>query len=251
MGKWRLLTCVLILMIISFAGFGTVEAHPVETNLFGMSGLFLASNGTTLPKGTLAVGASMLVISDDDVDGNILPVSVTYGATDTIEIAAAFEVYKSVDGPGGDDSGTGDFFLTGKYALQKESADYPATALGVRLKLPMADAPLGSEETDIALFAAMEMAMKSVRGYLNVDFLITGGDAPNEVNYIVGLKIPYSEKTDFTLELLDVDLVGDMFAGGATFDLGSSLNFGVAVGIGLEEDTSADFAVDGKLTFTF
>ena len=49
---------------------------------------------------------------------------------------------------------------------------------------------------------------------------------------------------------MDHDLVGDMFAGGATFDMGSALNFGVAVGFGLN-DPSADTAVMGKLTFTF
>jgi hypothetical protein len=251
MGILRPFACVLVLMTFSLVGIGTVVAAPVETNLFGTSGLFIATNGTTIPKGELAVGSSMLVVSDDNADASMLPVSVTYGASDNIEVAVAFEAYKSVDGPGGDDSGTGDLYLTGKYAIQEENADYPGTALGVRLKLPMADAPLSSEETDIALFAAMEMAMKSIKGFLNVDFLIAGGDEPNEVNYVVGLQIPFSDTTDFTLELLDVELVGDMLTGGATFDMSSSLNFGVAVGVGLEEDTSADFAVDGKLTFTF
>jgi hypothetical protein len=237
-------------MIFSFSGIGTADGAPVNTNLYGLDGLFLATSGTTIPAGELVVGASMLIISDDVVDGSTLPVSITYGASQTIEVAAAFEIYKSYDDGVDDDSGTGDLFLSGKLALQERTADYPATALGLRLKLPMADYPLGSEETDIAIFAAMDMPMKSVIGILNVEYLLPGGDAENQVNYVVGLKIPYSDTTDFSLELLDNDLVGDMLAGGATFDMGSSLNFGVAIGFGLN-DPSADFATQGKMTFTF
>jgi hypothetical protein len=77
-----------------------------------------------------------------------------------------------------------------------------------------------------------------------------GGDDENQVIYVVGVEIPYSDTADFTLELMDQSLVGDLFAAGATFDLGSSLNFGVAVGFGLN-DPSADFATMGKLNFTF
>jgi len=92
--------------------------------------------------------------------------------------------------------------------------------------------------------------MKGVRGILNVEYLMPGGDDENQVIYIVGIEIPYSDTTEFTLELMDQSLVGDLFAAGATFDLGSSFNFGVAVGFGLN-DPSADFATMGKLNFTF
>lgn len=251
MGKLRLLMSGITVAAILVAGFGNVEAAPVKTNFYGLDGLFMGTTGTTLPAGQLVVGASMLVISDDDVDGSILPVNITYGATDSIELAAAFETYKSIDGLGEDESGTGDLHLLGKFAVQGRTVDYPATAVGVRIKLPMADDPLGTEETDFALFGAVDLAMRSVKGILNVEYVLAGGDYRNQVNYVVGLEIPYSDSTDFTLELLDQDLVGDMFAGGATFDMGPSLNFGVAVGVGLDEDTSADFAVMGKLDFNF
>ena len=251
MGKLRLFTGVFVIMAILLIGTGSAVAAPVETNLFGLSGLFLGIDANTVAAGTLAAGVSMLIISDDTVDGSTLPVSITYGATDTIEIAAAFETYKSYDGGAGDETGTGDLYLSAKFALQEENVDYPAMAAGVRLKLPMADYPLSTEETDVAVFAALDMDMKGVTGILNVEYLLAGGDYNNQVNYVVGLRIPYSETTDFTLELIDNNLVGDMFAGGATFDMGPSLNFGAAVGVGLDEDTSRDFAVQGKLTFTF
>ncbi len=250
MDKLRVFLSVSLIVAVVALGTGSAMAAPLKTNFYGLDGLFMGTTGSTIEAGALAVGGSILMISDDQVDGSTLPISVTYGATSTIEIAAAFEAHKSYDGPGGDDSGTGDLFLSAKFALQDETADYPATALGLRLKLPMADAPLSNEETDITVFAAVDMEMKGVAGVLNVEYFIPGGNDENQVNYVVGLAIPYSDTTDFTLELMDNELVGDMFAGGATFDMGASLNFGVAVGFGLN-DPSADFAVQGKVAFTF
>ena len=251
MSKVRVFLCISLVVAVLAMGAGSTMAAPLKTNLYGLDGLFMATGGTVIPAGELAVGGSALILSDDIGDITSVPVTVTYGASADIEIAAAFEVYKSVDyGGGNDDTGTGDIYLAAKYALQEENADYPATALGLRLKLPMADEPLSSEETDIAIFAAMEMDMKGVKGVLNVEYLMQGGDDENRVIYVVGVEIPYSDTTDFTLELMDQSLVNDIFAAGATFDMGSSLNFGVAVGFGLN-DFSADSAVMGKLTFTF
>jgi hypothetical protein len=251
MCRTRVFTAFLIGVLFLFAGAVPAQSQPVKTNIYGLDGLFLATGGTTIPAGELVIGGSALIINDDDVDATSTPVTITYGASSDIEIAAAFEVYRSFDNGVDDDSGTGDLHLSAKYAVQGKTADYPATAVGVRVKLPLADQPLGTEETDFALFAASQLDMKSVTGILNVEYLIAGGDFPNLVNYVVGLQIPYSDTTDFTLELLDQPSIGDMFAGGATFDMGSSLNFGVAIGFGLEEDTSADFAAMGKIDFTF
>lgn len=251
MGKVRLFSGITIIVMVLVVGVGSAMAHPLKTNLFGLDGLFMATGGTVIPAGTLAVGGSALILSDDNGDITSVPVTVTYGASAKVEVAAAFEMYKSVDfGGGSDDTGTGDLYLAAKYALQEENADYPATAVGLRLKLPMADDPLSSEESDVAIFGAAELDMKGVRGILNVEYLMAGGDAENRVIYVVGVEIPYSDSTEFTLEIMDQDLVGDLFAAGATFDMGTSLNFGVAVGFGLN-DPSADTAVMGKMNFTF
>ena len=250
MGKIKVYLCISLMVAVLAVSAGSTMAAPLKTNLYGLDGLFMATGGTVIPAGELAVGASALILNDDNGDITSVPITVTYGASADIEIAAAFEAYKSVDIPSGDDTGTGDLYLVAKYALLEENADYPATAIGLRLKLPMADEPLSSEETDIAIFAAMDMDLKSVKGVLNVEYLMPGGDDENQVIYIVGVEIPYSDTTDFTLELMDQSLVGDIFAAGATFDMGSSMNFGVAVGFGLN-DPSADSAVMGKLTFTF
>lgn len=250
MSRIRAFTIGLTLVCVQVLVAGSAMAEPLKTNLFGLDGLFMATGGTVIPAGELAVGGSALILNDDDRDLTSVPLTVTYGVSDLAEVAAAFEAYKSVDTGADDDSGTGDLYLAGKYALQAANADYPATALGLRLKLPMADSPLSSEETDVAIFAATEMYMKSVLGILNVEYLMPGGDAENQMIYVVGCEIPYSDTTDFTLELMDQDIVGDLFAAGATFDMGSSLNFGVAVGFGLN-DPSADFAAMGKINFTF
>ena len=259
MGRIRVFEISAIVVLVLALSAGPVMSEPLKTNLYGLDGLFMATGGTVIPSGQLLVGTSMVIVSDDTADGSKLPVTVTYGMTSDLEFAAAFEAYSSYDdGDTNDDTGTGDLFLSAKYALQEETSDYPATALGINIKLPMADAPLSSEETDISLLAAMEMALKSVTGILNVEYLLPGGDDENQIKYVVGLEIPYSDTTDFSLELIHFPLLadalllrGDMLAGGATFDMGSALNFGVAVGIGLSDDLSTDFAAMGKINFTF
>ena len=260
MGKVRAFLCFSVIVMLLVMVAGSAVAKPLKTNLYGLDGLFLATSGTTIPAGELGVGASMLLVSDDLADGSIIPVTVTYGMTSDLEFAAAFEVFKDYDDGVDDDSGTGDLFLSAKYAVQEENADYPGTALGLNLKLPLSDEPLGTEETDISIFAAMEMEMKSVRGILNLEYLFPGGNDENQFKYIIGLEIPYSDTTDFSLELIHLPLLfdvpatlfrGDMLAGGATFDLGSALNFGVGIGIGLNDDFSSDVAAMGKINFTF
>lgn len=250
MCRIRVFSIIAALVFVLGLTVGPATAQPIKTNLFGLDGLFMATGGTVIPSGELIVGGSALVLNDDDRDLTSIPLTVTYGVSDQVEVAGAFEIHKSVDNGVNDDSGSGDLYLAAKYAVQEENADYPATALGLRLKLPMADEPLSSEETDVAVFAAAQMDMKSVTGVLNVEYLMPGGDAENQVIYVVGLEIPYSDTTDFSLEIMDQDIVGDLFAAGATFDMGSSLNFGVAIGLGLN-DPSADFAAMGKISFTF
>lgn len=249
MKKMRAITFVLVVGLI-FMGAPAAKAEPIKTNLYGLEGLFFGTPGTTIEAGQLVVGASMLAASYDDADLSVLPVTVTYGATRYIELAGAFEVLKSIDN-GVDETGTGDVHLLAKFSLQDRTVDYPATAVGVRVKLPTAQDDLGTDETDFAVFGALDINMRSVKGILNAEYVLAGGDYPNQVNYVVGVQIPYSDATDFSIELLDQNYLGDMIMGGATFDMGSAVNFGFGIGVGLDEDTAADFAVMGKLDFSF
>ena len=93
--KRRVFSCGLALTLVLVLMGGTLQAAPLKTNLFGLDGFFLATSGTTIEAGTFALGGSMLIISDDNADGTTLPVTITYGATDDIEIAA-FNIQKLV-----------------------------------------------------------------------------------------------------------------------------------------------------------
>ncbi len=252
-----ILFTVIGLVAIGAPAFGappasSTHAGPYGTNLFGLEGLFFPTTGTALPSGTMLVGGSFLLMSNNEpeVDVKSVPVTFTYGFDGNFDMALAFEVYRSIDSPGFDESGVGDLYLSGKYAVQPRTAVYPAMAVGARLKVPTAEEGLGSDETDFAIFGAADILMNSVQGLLNVEYVFVGGtDAVDQVNYSVGLRIPYSDSVDFAVELIDQELTGDLIAGGATFDMGSTLNFGFGVGLGLNEP-AADFAVQGKFTFS-
>lgn len=231
-----------------------VQAEALKTNIFGLDGLFYTTGSGVVAPGTLAVGGAFLVFSDDNQDAQSLPVTVTYGLSEQFEFGAAFEVYHSVDPSsvtGNSESGIGDLYLSGKYSFQEKTSDMPGAAVGFRIKIPMADEDegLGSGETDISVMIAAETDLGSTTGMLNVEYLIPGGDDENMVNYAIGLEIPYSDTVDFTVELLDQPLVGDILSGGATFEVGSSLTIGGALGVGLN-DPSADLIVVGRLALT-
>ena len=251
MGKIRVFLSVSLVVMFLALGTGSATAAPLKTNLFGLDGLFLTTSGSTLPSGSVAVGGSFLVVSDDNFDGTSLPLTFTYGATDKAEVGVSLEVYEAQEYGNFDDNGMGDLTVAGKFGIQDRTSDYPATAVGIRVKFPTADDGLGTDETDVTIFAAMDIDMKGVKGILNVEYFMPGGDDENQVNYGIGVGIPYSDTTEFSIELVDIPYpFGDIVAAGATFDIGSSLNFGAAIGLGLN-DPSADFAAQGKMTFTF
>ena len=143
MKKMRAIIFVLAMGLI-FMGGAVAKAEPVKTNIYGLEGLFFGTPGTTIPAGQLVVGASMLATSWDDADLSVLPVTVTYGATKYIELAGAFETYKSIEN-GVDETGMGDIHLLAKFSVQDRTVDYPATAVGVRVKLPTAGDDLGTD----------------------------------------------------------------------------------------------------------
>ena len=182
MKKMRAITFVLVVGLI-FMGAPAAKAEPIKTNLYGLEGLFFGTPGTTIEAGQLVVGASMLAASYDDADLSVLPVTVTYGATRYIELAGAFEVLKSIDN-GVDETGTGDVHLLAKFSLQDRTVDYPATAVGVRVKLPTAQDDLGTDETDFAVFGALDINMRSVKGILNAEYVLAGGDYPLSLIHI-------------------------------------------------------------------
>jgi len=243
-----------LLVLLSVASLPQISvAQPIQTNLYGLDGLFFTTGGQTLKSGDLAIGGSFLFFSDDNSDLQTIPVTFTYGFSDSIELGAAFEILRSVDPSGGpSESGIGDLFLSAKMAVQERTSELPATSVGVRLRLPTADSSVEfNDEMDLGVFLASEMPLGSTLGLINVEYLLVGdNNSENQVNYAFGLRIPYTDTVNFSVELLDQPIVGDILLGGALFDVGETMNFGAAVGLGLN-DPAVDMVVEGKITFTF
>lgn len=237
---------------------------PVSVNLNGLDGLWVATSAGTLPAGSFVVGGGFTFGNGTSGGpGNYstysVPVTVTYAFTDRVEGGAAAPVLMNLDPDvGASQSGFGDINLSIKYSLQAATASMPAYAVGARLKLGTAgDTPpgLGTGDTDLGLFAALDQQIGGVHGFLNVEYAFRGGSLENEVNYALGLKIPYTDTVDFTVELVDQGSIsteynfGDILLGGVSFDLEPSINFGFVVGLGLN-DGSSDFLLGGKLAFS-
>ncbi|GBE15959.1 MAG TPA: hypothetical protein ENH32_08350 [Proteobacteria bacterium] len=239
------------------------SSGPVSVNLNGLDGLWVATSAGTLPEGSFVVGGGFVFGNGKFGPGGgystyAVPVTVTYAFTDRIEGGASAPVIMNVDPDvGATQSGFGDVNLSIKYSLQAETQTMPAYAVGARLKLGTAsDANgLGTGDTDLGIFAALDQQIGGVHGYLNVEYALRGGNMDNEVNYALGLKIPYTDSVDFTVELVDQGFItseynfGDILIGGASFDMAPSVNFGFAVGLGLN-DNSSDFLLGGKLSFS-
>jgi hypothetical protein len=255
-----------VLALILSVPVPSAEAHPVRVAIGGLSGLFVTTAGETFEAGTMVIGAGFLFGDEGDVgyDTYTIPVTFTYAFTDDVEGGVSVPVRSSVDfDGGGSTSGLGDVLLSVKYSLQKETETMPSVAVGGKLKLGTADDGLGTEKTDVGIFMAADKALGKVNGYVNVELLITGGDAPeDQANYAFGLEFPYTDTTTFALELLDQGfgffggtltstyMGGDLLLGGVSIDIEPSMNLGFALGVGLN-DSSTDTVVGGKFAFKF
>lgn len=254
----------LILGPASLAG-----AHSFAVNTSGLSGLYVTTSGETLEAGTFVVGAGILFADEGDIGYTTytVPVTLTYALSDGLEGGLSMPVITDLDPDGGpSESSVGDLLVSLKYSVQKETEGLPSIAVGGRVKIPTADDEegLGSGEVDLGLFAALDKDLSGVRGYLNVEYFIVsepdnGFPEQDQVNYAVGIGIPYKDNVDFGVELLDQSfltspwvpgfpgLQGDILLGSAYIDMPPSINLGLAVGFGLSEFAS-DFLVGGKIS---
>ena len=107
-------------------------------NIQGLTGLLVMNSAFTRPAGTLAVGASALVEDSKTPDYSVVqvPITLTYGITDTIE--AGIKV-KYVNYAKSLESGPGDSELAVKWRLNTHSATSPELAIGLAGILPTAD----------------------------------------------------------------------------------------------------------------
>lgn len=235
-------------------------ADPVRTNLTGQDGLFVTTSGKILPEGTMVIGGGFVSATENDaVDYKVLsvPVTFTYVFNEKLQGAVAIPITTSYDPDGGtSESGTGDIQLTVKHTLQKIVKIESAAAAGLRVKLPFADDPnLGTGDSDFGVFIAVEQDFGGVITMMNVEYALLGGNAQNQINYAFGFEIPYKEKVDFSIELLDQspftmskNISGDLLLGGINLDSGTSLNLGLGLGIGLN-DNSTDYMILGNISY--
>jgi hypothetical protein len=249
------------LFICSVGTAGIASAEPTSVNTRGLKGLWVANSASTVGQGNLVLGGSFFYGSNntDNFDYNTysLPVTVTYGFNDKFEGGLAVPVLMNVNPDGGSsESGFGDMNLSMKYAFQEETGEIPAMAFGGRLKLPTADdgKGLGTGDTDFGIFGTVDRMIGGIRGLLDVEYVFRGGDMENEVNYAVGVEIPYSETVGFSVELIDQGFItneylfGDMLMGAVNFDMHPSMNFGFNLGVGLNKP-STDVLFGAKLSF--
>ena len=255
------LSAALAVSVCAMAVPGVTTAEPVSVNTKGLKGLWVTNSASTVGKGTLVFGGSFLYgnNSNGQLDYNTyaLPVTVTYGFNDKLEGGLAAPVLMNVNPDNlSSESGFGDLNMSVKYAFQEETGDMPAMAFGGRLKLPTADdgKGLGTGDTDFGIFGTLDKMIGGIRGLLDVEYVFRGGSLENEVNYAVGVEIPYSDTVGFTIELLDQGaitseyLFGDILMGAVNFDMPPSMNFGFNLGVGLNKP-STDFMFGAKISF--
>ncbi len=237
-------------------------ADPVRTNLRGQDGLFVTTSGKILPEGTMVISGGFVSATEGDavIDYKVLtvPVNFTYVFNDKLQGAVSIPITTSFDPDvGTSESGAGDLQVTLKHSLQKIVKSEAAAAAGLRIKLPFADDTkgLGTGDNDYGVFIAVEQDFGKVTTMMNVEYAVLGGSAENQINYAFGFEIPYKDKVDFSIELVDQtpftmssNITGDLLVGGINLDSGTSLNLGLGLGIGLN-DTSTDYMIIGNISF--
>ncbi len=253
---------VILLFAISMIVPNGAISDPVRINFSGQDGLFVTTSGKILPEGTMVIGGGFVSASEGDVGNDYkvlsVPVTFTYVFNEKLQGAVAIPITTSRDPDvGASESGTGDLQLTVKHTLQKIVKTESAAAAGLRVKLSLADENknLGTGDTDLGVFIAVEQDFGGVITMMNVEYALLGGNAQNQVNYAFGFEIPYKDKIDFSIELVDQvpftmssNIGGDLLLGGINLDSGTSLNLGLGLGIGLN-DGSTDYMILGNISY--
>lgn len=256
---WRLFPVLLGFLVVTpaFAG---------DVNLSGLSGLFVASSGKTLPAGQFVVAGGGFYGGDGDFDTYAIPVIVSYGIMENLETGISFPLVTGVDPDGlKSTSGIGDMNLSVKYGFMAETEGAPAAAAGFRLKLPFADdnERLGTGNVDAGFLFAASKTIGRADCMLNVEYVLVGGDDPitgrdlnNEVNYAVGVATDYSETLRLSIELVDHAFIlnnffrGDLLLAGLRYNVMPSLELGLSGGFGLT-DPSTDLVFGGTVAYAF
>jgi hypothetical protein len=121
--------------------------HPV--NIQGLTGLLVTNSAYSQPKGRFTVGLSGVAENSSTPDYSVVQgsMSVTYGATDRVEVGVkAKAVATNVGRASTRKTGAGDTDFLVKWRVSSQTADLPAIALGMALTLPTGDRNKGMSE---------------------------------------------------------------------------------------------------------
>jgi len=173
---------ILLFAISMIVPTGSV-AEPVRTNFSGQDGLFVTTSGKILPEGTIVIGGGFVSASEGDVGNDYkvlsVPVTLTYVFSEKLQGGLSMPITTSYDPDvGPSESGTGDVQLTVKHSLQKIVKTEAAAAAGLRYKLPLADDTkgLGTGDSDIGVFIAVEQDFGGVTTMMNVEYALLESD---------------------------------------------------------------------------
>ena len=129
-------------------------------NIQGLTGLMVMNSAFTRPAGSLAIGASALIEDSNKPDYNIIqiPITLTYGITDTIEAGMKM---KYINYAKSKETGLGDSEVALKWRWNTHSAATPELAIGVAGILPTASAAKGLNKglNDVTDWGAKFMVM--------------------------------------------------------------------------------------------
>ncbi len=220
----------------------TGTPYSVATGVTGLDGLFFTTGGKTLKAATTVFGGGFLYGDFDGGSTYAAPFTATAGLTDRLELALAGPLVSQVDWDGGgSDSGVGDISVRMKYSLQGETEALPAYAVLGHVKVGVAETPLGTEKTDFGIGFAADKDFAGVQTMISLEYTLLGGDFDDQLNWALGMRIPYSDSLSFSIELLDQYLLGnhylggDLLVGGMAINLGPAMTLRLALGLGLNE----------------
>jgi hypothetical protein len=239
---------------VLIAALASCVAHPHAVDPVTGQRPTLSSDTGTAPAGQIEIEIGATLDPGDAID---TPALVKYGLDGTTEVFAGASVWRSIDAPGGNESGVGDSVAGFRHRFLEATAGRPSAALQAAVKLPTADEDrrLGSGEPDlgVAAIATQPLGGFSVTAYYELD-LLGDPDGGADVGHVLALLgvTPFRGRWSAFGELGAVvvperDSEQVLLTLGATYnpECYLVLDFGVALGL---TDDAPDFALVLGLT---
>lgn len=251
----RIFGCISIVVFLQASPLSVLAAEPASvgsespiyhaTNTSGLTGLFYTSSAYTVPKGSFELGSTVLMERSGTPDYSMVqvPINITYGLTDTIELALSTKmVYLNTIGQGVGDTEINAKVLINEPASWRQGFYIPAVAIGAGLILPTGRTGL-DEVND---YGAKAMFMLSSEGrlpnnryigtYLDAQVIgkdLSSASANRDIYWVVnlGLMMPWQDDRNF-------QMIGElnMVTGKDTITLGAGGYTGITLGLRYASD---------------